>query len=432
MPQQGDFPTPRSSFVQPVIPPGVDPDAGPFVQLTVSYAWLPYVLGALSQLRMRTTWQTASEADLQLAIDRATMLTNQIAGPTVAGPDVPPGYPPLIRQNPTTGDVEVSNDGGSTYTPAPGADPRNIITQPNPAVTDQQCQSARSAMFYIRNRLEQVTNGLSGGLLAAGLTTLIIGALADLGPYGLIGATILDAMITLAGIGVSAINGAMTSLVWDDFACILYCNMDANGFFPAAALSNILDDVDTQIGGTAATILHVLIEFWGYAGIINSGYMLLGSGACTGCACTWCYEWNFTVDSGGWFSNSGAVFIPPFSTVDISATGHNSRRCQIRRNFATTTITHVEFDFTYTAGTFNSATNRWAISYQGAVLAFSTANPGNGGHTVQWNGSQAGATAVGLAVSTCDRTAVAWDGAATITRCLIRGTGNNPFGADNC
>lgn len=64
---------PVSSFVVPVPVPGVDPDAGGQVQVCFSAVWLPYILGALQQLTLPTTWQ-GDDAVVLAAVERSELL----------------------------------------------------------------------------------------------------------------------------------------------------------------------------------------------------------------------------------------------------------------------------------------------------------------------------------------------------------------------
>lgn len=74
---------PTSSFNEPVQPPDVDPDSEPTVQVCFSEAWLPYVLGALSQLQLQTTW-IGEPDDILLAQGRATNLNGLFVNPICA------------------------------------------------------------------------------------------------------------------------------------------------------------------------------------------------------------------------------------------------------------------------------------------------------------------------------------------------------------
>lgn len=67
------YASPAGSFVRPVLPPVVDPDASPTRSITVSCAWLPFIRGALSQLILQSTWQGTPD-QVRQAQDRAMTL----------------------------------------------------------------------------------------------------------------------------------------------------------------------------------------------------------------------------------------------------------------------------------------------------------------------------------------------------------------------
>lgn len=77
-----------SSFENAVVIPSSDPDEGDMTTVCFSYEWLPYVLGALSQLQQRGTWQ-GTEADKTEAIGLATNLLELFTTPVC---DVPAPY----------------------------------------------------------------------------------------------------------------------------------------------------------------------------------------------------------------------------------------------------------------------------------------------------------------------------------------------------
>lgn len=86
------FAHPTSSFNEPVIPPDSDPTDGEQVTVCFSLAWLPFVLGALSQLQLQTTWKTDTPDDTLLAQNRATDLIDQFNVPTCPVGDVEAPY----------------------------------------------------------------------------------------------------------------------------------------------------------------------------------------------------------------------------------------------------------------------------------------------------------------------------------------------------
>jgi hypothetical protein len=83
----------RGSFLEPVTPPTTDICDAPLYCITVNQEWLPYLAGAAMQLAQPSTWQTATEADRQLAIARATDLIAEIgtAMPCISPPAAIPG-----------------------------------------------------------------------------------------------------------------------------------------------------------------------------------------------------------------------------------------------------------------------------------------------------------------------------------------------------
>jgi len=82
---------PVSSFENPVTPPDAEPDEGSQVSVCFNEAWLPYVLGALYQLYLQTTWK-ADSAGILLAQQRATKLTSLFVSPTCVAGEVPAPY----------------------------------------------------------------------------------------------------------------------------------------------------------------------------------------------------------------------------------------------------------------------------------------------------------------------------------------------------
>lgn len=79
---------PTSSYNEPVPVPDVEPDEGTLVQVCLSEAWLSYVLGALSQLQLQTTWQGDPDTVLR-GQGMATNLKGLFANPACPADNVP-------------------------------------------------------------------------------------------------------------------------------------------------------------------------------------------------------------------------------------------------------------------------------------------------------------------------------------------------------
>jgi hypothetical protein len=114
----GFFPHAVGSFQNPVVPPVVPPD-NPTDQICVQFsrAWLPYVLGALSQLILQSTWQgddsTVEGAQINAMLLRYLFSLADICPfvcPIGAG-----GFELLIRQDPTNNCLVQSSPDGTHW-----------------------------------------------------------------------------------------------------------------------------------------------------------------------------------------------------------------------------------------------------------------------------------------------------------------------------
>ena len=98
----------RGSFIEPVAPPDVEPDASPLVCLSINADWLPYVVGAAMQLAQPSTWATTDAGLLQTTLFRAMALIDQIGQ---AGACEGPAM--QLRVN--NCQLQASTDGGTTW-----------------------------------------------------------------------------------------------------------------------------------------------------------------------------------------------------------------------------------------------------------------------------------------------------------------------------
>lgn len=81
-----DFAKPVGSFRQPVTVPTEDPDSGEQICVQFSKSWLPYILGALYQLYLQSTWDTTDEQILTNTQSRVYILLDLfMAGVTCGG-----------------------------------------------------------------------------------------------------------------------------------------------------------------------------------------------------------------------------------------------------------------------------------------------------------------------------------------------------------
>lgn len=104
----------QGSFVIPEIPPSTEPDAEPLVCLpAINQYWMPYVMGALDQLRNSSSWLVADDDAMYVTLARVSKLREMIGVRAVCM-----SY--LIRFDGESCQLQQSTDGGTTWTEVDG------------------------------------------------------------------------------------------------------------------------------------------------------------------------------------------------------------------------------------------------------------------------------------------------------------------------
>jgi len=89
---------PQTSYRQPVADPGTAPGDVTLVTLACNTAWLPYLVGCLTQLAQLRTWTTTDPAALADLLGRVTDLLGLIA----TASDATGTLAPLSNGNPAS------------------------------------------------------------------------------------------------------------------------------------------------------------------------------------------------------------------------------------------------------------------------------------------------------------------------------------------
>jgi len=136
------------------------------------------------------------------------------------------------------GIFQTSSDGGVTWIDAADSDPRNAIVErpdiPGTNTNEKKCARANSAVTYFKNFVQNIQTAKDTEATEADITAIFIGFLILLGiiTAGWIFA-LLGGLIALLVTNISAEQweAAFTEDVWQDFLCLLYCNMESDGSF---------------------------------------------------------------------------------------------------------------------------------------------------------------------------------------------------------
>lgn len=255
----------------------------------------------------------------------------------------------------------------------------------------------------------------------------------------------------------------ITEDYWDEefeaeFLCILYNNATVQ---PDNSVTFDYDAFRTDISNWALGTLNInylllvaqleyLFYFTGAADGFNAagGTTAVDEADCSGCEdTTWCYYFDFALTDGSFEPTD----TPPLFGTWVSGLGWNyqdkvvtitnpdqaRRQVQIHRSWSpATTLTRVEVIYDYTQGSFPSARN--ALTVQTNIGALININnnvlPAGTDINANWSGTQSGVTTIDVFMRSCvDQVApYVYNGNCCIRGLRLEGTGDNPFGADNC
>lgn len=191
-------------------------------------------------------------------------------------------YPDGIRYNSDTGQVQTLVNG--TWTDSPQADPRTQTIFPPRATADPRCDAAASVQVAFKAQIDGVLAAIDGSQTAFTIAGIIL-SLFSFGVFGIFISLALFLAHSMLDAGTAAINAALTSDAYDKFKCILYCHMDSSGRVKSGEFGEIQTDVTDQIGGLGATILNAMLSLAGEGGVNNIASLGMTTGDCSSCEC---------------------------------------------------------------------------------------------------------------------------------------------------
>lgn len=204
--------------------------------------------------------------------------------------------PTNTRINPDTGIYEVSYDGGITWEPAPGDDPRSSGTTFPPVPGDPgdvlRCQTANSVVGWIKEQQEAELEGLNNNATVAEFITLLIGALAAIGlAFALVPAAIAALLAfvvnTLAKAIPAEFEAHFTETKWQQLLCVVYCAAEDDGSFTEAGWQEVKNEALAMVGGYAGQWMYDHINLIGVVGLTNAGRSSYpATRSCDECACS--------------------------------------------------------------------------------------------------------------------------------------------------
>lgn len=432
----------QGSFEIPELPPTTEPDEGPFVCLPpINRFWLPYVMGALDQLRNPSAWLVADDAAMYTTLARVTKLREMLGV----------GTPCMNYQLRFNGCIlQYSTDFGSTWTAVDGWDgfcscakdctfPIGVPPVPPGGPTGDQlaCNIAdylavqivqlaiqkQLANFSADNTLFGIANELA--LVMAGVGFVWTAAFVE-------GAYIIWQAIN-AGTEADFSAAVSDPTLWDQIRCCIYSAIVAEGLVTSSNFAAITTCI-CAISYTHAEVITAICSFitaLGYHGLAEL-QQAAGTNAnadCSFCSGGWCWVW----EAGGintpawsvpsWYSSSPT---PPFAVASgamESVTQGTNEILYVQQNFSSTYISSAEAIYYIpngigTAG--GAAFNRpdgsgWSLpNATGFNHATQAIN-----ETLTGFGFQVDSQGVGHS-------------RLLLTKLVLRGPGTSPFGGSNC
>lgn len=336
-------------------------------------------------------------------------------------------YPSDIRYDEETDTVQRNVNG--EWEDSPESDPRKQTTIPARVTVNAECDAAQSVADAFENQISEILTAIDNGGTAFTIAGIIL-SLFTFGPFGVfisIALAIADAMLDA---GTTAIEAALPPTAFEDFKCILRCQFKSNGRLQPDGLAQISTEVNDQIGGLGAIILNAMCALAGEGGINNLAALGTATGDCDECGgCGWCFTWLDGALPDGWIMTirpdgalttySGGKFVGGLPTgggaiiadVQISYTG-SVRQIKVA----------YEWNRTEPAG----GSNDFVILVNGGIVHTSPNLTGAGNDVATVDGVWDDST-IELVGGVFNSSAMF-----NITKIQFRGTGDNPFGTNNC
>lgn len=191
-------------------------------------------------------------------------------------------YPDDIRYNETTDQFESLVNGDWVENPA--GDPRKQTTLPPRLTANPACDAAESVRAAFEGQIDGILIAIDNGATVFAIAGTILGLFA-FGPFGVFISIALFIADQMLSAGTTALSAALTDPVWDEFVCILFCEMDSQGRLSAVGMDNVVAQVASDIGGLAAAIINSMLNLAGEGGVNNLASLGASTGDCDDCSC---------------------------------------------------------------------------------------------------------------------------------------------------
>lgn len=263
-------------------------------------------------------WKTRYFTDSGVTIDTDIIdqWASKLEGQIVAGLDNCCGGSALTRIN-ADGELEVSFDGGETWSPAPDLDPRNTSTifPPLPSsISNTACAGAQNARAQLESFVDQLADILDAGGAFTAIVGLAIAAVAVFLSAGALAPLVVSLMGGLVTVGATSLRAAFDSDVFDEFECCVLETIGSDARY--TDISGLLDCINSHMTGLAQTTTYSLIQIMGQIGVTN--WARTGSSSGEGCSCDDCEAWVEGVGFVNGIDTTVEPIVPGIPNVAVS------------------------------------------------------------------------------------------------------------------
>jgi hypothetical protein len=319
-----------------IVPPTTFPEDEPLVCLSINRDWLPYLVGALRPMQYPEYWAGTLEENRHARRAAKNLMDKleqiQECGDMSADCGCPDTRIVLERIDPITFQLQVSVDGGTTWTNSPNAVESQIVSQPPPVPAGRsanKCDAATNGWEHIMDLVAKVSDDLGTATTIFELVTACVTALIDILLITVTGGVALPALIAGLGAAILAAAQAVFELgkegfdtFWDNtnrdhVLCALYCNISEDGQFTQAGYDAFKQDYNALIPASPARDM-VLAEIKGIGlrGLNQiCAYGTAADADCLGCNCG-CDLTHWTIVNGTLVSRTDTQIVVQSENVD--------------------------------------------------------------------------------------------------------------------
>jgi len=337
-------------------------------------------------------------------------------------------YPPGRRQrmNPTTGRLEFSDDGATWYD-ASDYDPRYSAPR-NELSGVMGCDESRYIVGYIQHMIDRTKDQIEIGGGAIGIAAGIVGLMAAIFSFGAAIPVYLAFAGALVAFTSAAITAALTDAVWQRLACNVLSVITGETTISDDMFAAIVAQMQADETGTAETVLWHALNQLGPVGLQNViGFETVPTGVDADCSVcgTWCYEFDFHAGQDSWTIANGfwSALKGFYSYWDGSR-----MLLEINRTYTDTVINRVVITGTIGRNAVTAPTRQFNSWKDGVATTLGTFPSGAGDFSVEWTGTLP-SDRLQMRLDSNSATSAQENRFYTVR---IEGTGDNPFGADNC